>query len=74
MAAQLARLLNLPGHPPEAAVAARDKRVAREKFRAGGLLVPNSFAVPMGVDPLTVLPRVDSRRSSSRRCSRAAAA
>ena len=59
MAAQLARLLNLPGHPPEAAVAARDKRVAREKFRAGGLLVANSFAVPMGVDPLTVLPRVE---------------
>ena len=59
MAAQLARLLNLPGHPPEAAVAARDKRIAREKFRAGGLLVANSFAVPMGADPLSVLPRVD---------------
>lgn len=59
MAAQLGRLLNLPGHRPDAAVAARDKRVAREKFRAAGLLVPNSFAVPMGADPLTVLPRVD---------------
>ena len=59
VAAQLARLLNLPGHPPEAAVAARDKRVAREKFRAAGLLVPNSFAVPMGSDPLAVLPRVE---------------
>jgi hypothetical protein len=59
MAAQVGRLLNLPGHPPEAAVAARDKRVSREKFRNSGLLVPSSFAVPMGVDPLTVLPRVD---------------
>jgi hypothetical protein len=59
MAAQLARLLNLPGHPPDAAVAARDKRIAREKFRAGGLLVSDSFAVPMGADPLGVLPRVD---------------
>jgi hypothetical protein len=58
MAAQLARLLNLPGHPPEAAVAARDKRLAREKFKKAGLLVPASFAVPMTIDPLTVMTRV----------------
>src|SRR5688500_16224813 len=58
MAAQLARLLNLPGHPPEAAVAARDKRLAREKFRNAGLLVPASFAVPMSIAPRTVMPRV----------------
>ena len=59
MAAQVARLLDLPGHPPEAAVAARDKRLAREKFKAAGLPVPAAFAVPMDVDPLTILPRVD---------------
>jgi biotin carboxylase len=59
MAAQVARLLNLPGHPPDAAVAARDKRLAREKFRNAGLLVPNGFAVPMGVEPSTILPRID---------------
>ena len=59
MASQVARLLNLPGHPPDAVVAARDKRLAREKFRNTGLLVPNTFAVPMGVDPLTILPRVE---------------
>jgi biotin carboxylase len=58
MAAQVARLLNLPSHPPEAAVAARDKRLAREKFKTAGLLVPTSFAVPMSVDPISVLPRV----------------
>lgn len=58
MAAQVARLLNLPGHPPEAAVAARDKRIAREKYRAAGLLVPDAFVVPMTVDPITVLPRL----------------
>jgi biotin carboxylase len=58
MAAQLATLLNLPGHPPEAAVAARDKRLAREKFQAAGMLVPSSFAVPLASDPLSVLPRV----------------
>ena len=59
MAAQVARLLNLPAHPPDAAVAARDKRLAREKFRNAGLLVPSTFAVPMGADPLTILPRVE---------------
>lgn len=58
VAAQVARLLNLPSHPPEAAVAARDKRLAREKFKNAGLLVPTSFAVPMSVDPIGVLPRV----------------
>ena len=58
MAALVARLLNLPGHPPEAAVAARDKRLAHERFKAAGLLVPEFFAVPMTADPLTFLPRV----------------
>ena len=58
MAAQVGRLLNLPSHPPEAAVAARDKRLAREKFRTAGLLVPDSFAVPVSVDSTSVLPRV----------------
>jgi biotin carboxylase len=58
MAALVARLLNLPGHPPEAVVTARDKRLARERFRTAGLLVPASFAVPMTADPLTFLPRV----------------
>jgi biotin carboxylase len=58
IAARLARLLNLPGHPPEAAMAARDKRQARERFRKAGLLVPASFTVPMSVDPVTVVPRV----------------
>ena len=59
MAAQVARALNLPAHPPEAAVAARDKRLAREKFRNAGLLVPHTFAVPMNVDPLSILSRVE---------------
>jgi biotin carboxylase len=59
IAALVARQLNLTGHPPDAAVAARDKRLAREKFRNAGLLAPNCFAVPVGVDPLTILPRVD---------------
>lgn len=58
LAAQVARLLKLPGHPPDAALAARDKRLARAKFRNAGLLVPASFAVPVRTDPLSVLSRV----------------
>jgi biotin carboxylase len=58
MASQVAWLLSLPCHPPEAAAAARDKRIAREKFKAAGLPVPFSFAVPMLADALSVLPRV----------------
>ena len=59
MAAQVARLLNLPAHPPHAALAARDKRVSREKFKAAGLPVPRTFAVPMSLDPLSILQRVE---------------
>src|SRR5688572_30090508 len=59
LTAQLARLLTLLCRPPEAAVAARDKRLAREKYRAAGMPVPSSFAVPMGVDPLSILARVE---------------
>ncbi len=58
LAAHLARRLGLPGHPSDAAVAARDKRLAREKFRAAGLLVAESFTVPADADPRPLLPRV----------------
>jgi len=40
IAAGAARLLGLPGHPPEAAAAARDKRLTRECLRAAGLPAP----------------------------------
>ena len=46
LAAQVARLLGLPGHAPEAAAAARDKRLSRERLKAAGLAVPEFFAVP----------------------------
>jgi biotin carboxylase len=58
MAASLSRLLGLPGHPPEAAAAARDKRLTRERLKAAGLLTPAFFTVPMGTDVMTVLDRV----------------
>ena len=48
MASYLARLLGLPGHPPEAARAARDKRLTRERLKAGGLLAPAFISVAAG--------------------------
>jgi len=58
MAAYISRLLGLPGHPPEAAAIARDKRLSRERLAAAGLPVPAFFAVPAANDPATLLPRV----------------
>jgi biotin carboxylase len=40
IAARVARELGLPGHSPEAAAAARDKRLTRERLRAAGLPGP----------------------------------
>lgn len=56
--AYLSRLLGLPGHPPEAARAARDKRLTRERLKAAGLLAPSFITVPASVNPATVLGRV----------------
>ena len=58
LAAQVARLLDLPGHPPDAAVVARDKRLLRERLRLAGLRVPAYFAVPSTTDPEALLSRV----------------
>src|SRR5689334_18784760 len=40
IAARVAQALGLPGHPPEAAAAARHKLLTREALRAAGLPVP----------------------------------
>jgi biotin carboxylase len=58
MAAYLSRLLGLPGHPPEAATASRDKRLTRERLKAAGLPAPSHLTVPMTVDPATLLDRI----------------
>ena len=58
MAAYITRLLGLPGHSPEAAGIARDKRLSRERLKAAGLPVPEFLAVPSAIDPATVLSRV----------------
>jgi hypothetical protein len=44
-AAHAAQLLGLPGNTPEAAKAARDKRLTRERLRAAGLPVPGAIVV-----------------------------
>jgi formate-dependent phosphoribosylglycinamide formyltransferase (GAR transformylase) len=58
MAAYLSRLLGLPGHPPEAATAARDKRVLREKLQAAGLPTPSFITVPAATDAMSLLDRI----------------
>jgi biotin carboxylase len=58
LAAYLSRLLGLPGHPPEAAAAARDKRLSREKLEAAGLPTPAFITVPVGADPMKLLGRL----------------
>lgn len=58
LGAYVGRLLGLPGHPPEAARAARDKRLTRERLKAAGFLVPSFLSVPAATDPATLLTRV----------------
>src|SRR5918993_3156909 len=50
-AAYAAQLLGLPGNPPAAVIAARDKRLTRERLRAAGLPVPEFVVVPRTADP-----------------------
>lgn len=55
MAAHIARLLGIPWHPADAAIAARDKRLARERFKSAGLPTPVFTTVPVGVDALSLV-------------------
>jgi hypothetical protein len=58
IAAFVATLLGLPGHPPEAAAAARDKRLTRERLQAAGLPAPWYQTLPVDVDPITYASKV----------------
>ncbi len=58
MAAYVARLLGMLGHPPEAAAAARDKRLMRGRLKAAGLLTPNFITVPLSADVAALTDRV----------------
>jgi formate-dependent phosphoribosylglycinamide formyltransferase (GAR transformylase) len=51
IAALTARIMGLPGHPPEAAAAARDKHLTRERLRAAGLAVPWFMTLPDDAAP-----------------------
>jgi biotin carboxylase len=50
LAARVLHELGLPGHPPDAARAARNKLVARERFRDAGLPVPPFTRVSLAAD------------------------
>ena len=54
IAARVAEVLGLPGHPPAAAAIARNKQLSRERFRDSGLPVPWFVTLPAEADP-TVL-------------------
>jgi biotin carboxylase len=58
IAAFAATLLGLPGHPPEAAAAARDKHLTRERLHAAGLPAPWYLTLPLDADPKTYAARV----------------
>jgi hypothetical protein len=51
LAARVSQSLFLPGHPPEAAEASRNKLLTRERLHAAELLVPWFIDAPLGVDP-----------------------
>jgi len=54
IAARVAEALGLPGHPPAAAAAARNKQTTREILRAAGLPAPWFLAVPVAADPRSI--------------------
>ena len=58
MAARVARALGLPWHSPEAAAAARDKRLLKQRLGAAHLLVPWSMSVPVTSDAAGVWPQL----------------
>jgi biotin carboxylase len=51
VAAMVARELGVPGHPPEAARVASNKRLARARMAGAGLPAPWSTCVDLGSDP-----------------------
>lgn len=58
-AAYAARLLGLPGNPPDAVKAARDKRLTRERLSAAGLSVPSVLVLSRFADAGMVAERLE---------------
>ena len=58
LAARAAKLLGLPGNPPAAAEATRNKKLMRQKFGEAGLAVPWFLELPAGDSLESILTRV----------------
>jgi hypothetical protein len=58
IAARVAEALDLPGHPPEGAAAARDKQRTRERLRDAGLPVPWFLGSRIDVNPRQLADRL----------------
>jgi biotin carboxylase len=52
IAARVGEALGLPGHPPQAAAAAGNKRLTRERLLGAGLPTPWFLTIPLGTDPV----------------------
>ena len=50
LAAEVAAMLGIPFHPPDAAYACQDKYVARQRYQAAGLPVPSYFRAALTED------------------------
>lgn len=58
LAARVADALRLPGNPPAAADASRNKKLTRQRFESAGLATPWFLEVPVTADMHTVAARV----------------
>ena len=58
LAARVARELGLPGNPPDAVRASRNKLASRGAFQSAGLLTPTFFEVSMAADPSALAARL----------------
>src|SRR5262249_21844702 len=56
LAAQAAALLKLPGNPPDAAAAAGNKALLRERLVAAGVPTPRALVYPVDRDPRSIDP------------------
>lgn len=57
-AAYASQLLGMPGNSPDAAKAARDKRLTRKRLYEAGLPTPHVLVVPRHADPRGLVPRL----------------
>ena len=58
LAARVAQELGLPGNPPDAVRASRNKLASRGAFQSAGLLTPTFFEVSMAADPSALAARL----------------